>query len=72
MAIDYQSWCDNNSNIKPLIRALKSSIPEQYIGFYLQKAFGENGIEYQTQFVWLGKSSLDIYIPSLQLAIEYN
>lgn len=31
-----------------------------------------NEVEYQKQFEWLGKHSLDIYIPSLQLAIEYD
>lgn len=46
-------------------------MPEQYIGFYLKKALSEE-IEYQKQFTWLDKCSLDIYIPSLQLAIEYD
>ena len=49
---------------------MKSSIPEQYVCFYLSKAF--NDIQYQKQFDWLGKRSLDIYIPSLKLAIEYD
>jgi len=50
---------------------MKSSLPEQYIGYYLEKVFGSE-IEYQKQFDWLGRYSLDIYIPSLQLAIEYD
>lgn len=71
MSITYEEWCKVNKNMVPLVRSLKSSIPEQYIGFYLNKVFG-NEVEYQKQFEWLGKHSLDIYIPSLQLAIEYD
>lgn len=71
MSITYEEWCKVNTNIMPLVRALKSSLPEQYIGFYLQKVFGSE-VEYQKQFGWLGRRSLDIYIPSLQMAIEYD
>lgn len=71
MSMDYKQWCENNMNITPLVRALKSSIPEQYLGFYLNKVFGPE-IEYHKQFEWLGRSSLDIYIPSLKIAIEYD
>ena len=71
MAMDYQQWCDQNADVRPLIRALKSSMPEQYIGYYLEKAFAGE-IEYQKEFDWLGRCSLDIYIPSLHLAIEYD
>ena len=71
MAITYEEWCKSNTNIVPLVRSLKSSLPEQYIGFYLHKVFG-NEIEYQKQFDWLDRFTLDIYIPSLQLAIEYD
>ena len=71
MDIDYGEWCAQNSNVRPLVRALNSSIPEQYISFYIEKAFQEE-IEYQKQFQWLGNHSLDIYIPSLQLAVEYD
>ena len=71
MSITYEEWCENHTNIAPLVRSLKSSIPEQYIGFYLHQVFGDE-IEYQKQFDWLGSHSLDIYIPSLQLAIEYD
>ena len=69
MSITYEEWCKVNTNIMPLVRALKSSLPEQYIGFYLQKVFG-NEVEYQKQFGWLGRRSLDIYIPSLQMPIR--
>ena len=71
MALDYQQWCTQNANVRPLIRALQSSMPEQYIGFYLERAF-PNKIEYQKRFDWLGNYSLDIYIPSIKLAIEYD
>ena len=71
MAIDYKQWCEQNADVRSLVRALKSSMPEQYIGFYLEKAF-PNKIEYQKQFDWLGNYSLDMYIPSMKLAIEYD
>lgn len=71
MAMDYQQWCDQNTDVRPLIWALKSSMPEQYIGYYLEKAFPDE-IEYQKKFDWLGNYSLDIYIPSKKLAIEYD
>lgn len=71
VSITYEEWCEVNKNIALLVRPLKSSLPEQYIGYYIQKEFG-NEVEYQKQFDWLGRSSLDIYIPSLQLAIEYD
>ena len=54
MKIDYEQWCKNNQNLTPLIRALQFSLPEQYIGYYLQKALGEDAIEYQKHFDWLG------------------
>lgn len=71
MSIDYQKWCENNKNVLPLIQKMKSSLPEQYIAFYLSKVFNEE-IECQKQFDWLDRCSLDIYIPSLKLAIEYD
>lgn len=71
MLISYEEWCKNHTDISQLASSLKSSLPEQYIGFYLRKAFG-NEVEYQKQFDWLGRLSLDFYIPSLQLAIEYD
>ena len=72
MATNYDTWCTKNTDIKPLIRAMKSSMPEQYIGYYLELALGNGELEYQRTFDWLGNSSLDIYIPSLQFAIEYD
>ena len=72
MAITYEQWCAEHTDIRSLVRSMRSSLPEQYIGFYLQKAFGEEAVVYQQEFDWLGNSSLDIFIPSLQLAIEYD
>ena len=71
MSISYELWCAERRNIRKFARSLSSSVPEQYIGFYLQKAFAEN-LEYQKRFDWLGYRSLDIYVPSLKLAIEYD
>lgn len=71
MSLNFQEWCEVTKDVTPLIRKMKSSLPEQYIGFYLSKVFGSE-IEYQKQFDWLGNHSLDIYIPSLRLAIEYD
>ena len=71
MLTTYEQWCEKHTDIKPLIRSLQSSLPEEYIGFYLHKFFGDE-IEYHAQFNRLGNSSLDIYIPSLDLAIEYD
>ncbi len=69
--MDFKQWCETHTDISSLSKKMKSSIPEQYIGFYLSKVF-TNDIEYQKQFDWLGNYSLDIYIPSLNLAIEYD
>ena len=39
MSVDFKKWCDQNTDVRPLVRALNSSMPEQYIGFYLEKSF---------------------------------
>ena len=69
--ISFEQWCKTKTNIVSLVRSLSSSVPEQYIGFYLHQVF-EKDIEYEKWFDWLGHSSIDIYIPSLKLAIEYD
>ena len=69
-ALDFEQWCQENTNIIKLSKSLNSSSPEQYVGFYLSKIFDD--IEYQKQFDWFENYSLDIYIPSLNLAIEYD
>lgn len=55
--LTYEEWCTINTDITTLVRYLKSSLPEQYIGFYLYKVFGDE-IEYQKQFDWLGRCSI--------------
>lgn len=69
--VTYEQWCKENDDIKRLAHSLHSSKPEQYVAFYLHTVF-TNDIEYQKQFKWLGKKTLDIFIPSLNLAIEYD
>lgn len=71
MPISFEQWCAETSDIRLLVHAMKSSLPEQYIGFYIEKAL-QVPVEYQKKFPWLGHRSLDIYIPSLCLAIEYD
>ena len=67
----YEQWCQSNTDINTLARALHSSTPEQYIGYYLHGIFEED-IEYQKQFPWLGRQSIDFFIPTLNLAWEYG
>ena len=50
MATNYETWCAKTTDIKPLIRAMKSSMPEQYIGYYLELALGSGVLEYQKTF----------------------
>ena len=45
------------------------SFPEKSISYYLRKHFD---IEDNKKFEWLGQSELDIFIPELNLAIEYD
>ncbi|PFG03039.1 zinc-ribbon domain-containing protein [Bacillus sp. es.036] len=58
------------ADISYLARVIHSSIPEQYLYYYLKKAF--NNIESQKQFNWLRGMSIDIYIPEYRLGIEYD
>ena len=48
----------------------KTSIPEQAIFYYCKKYFPDAINGYKAN--WLGKSEIDIYIPSLNLGIEYD
>lgn len=66
----YEEWCAKNTNIKKLVKNMKSSTPEQYLGFYLSKIFQD--IEYQKEFDELHKKTFDIYIETLKLVIEYD
>lgn len=49
---------------------LRTSKPEKAIYFYLKKLFPDSICNYKQN--WLGRKELDIYIPSLKLAIEYD
>ena len=48
----------------------KTSFSEKAIFYYLQKYYKDS--EENAQFEWLGKKELDIFIPSLKVAVEYD
>lgn len=48
----------------------QTSEPEQAVFYYVQKEFPDAINSYHPK--WLGKRSIDVYVPSLQLAIEYD
>lgn len=50
-------------------RELRVSFAEDVIGYYLSNHFK---IEKSKHFIWLNKKELDIYLPELFLAIEYD
>ncbi|MCK2017951.1 zinc-ribbon domain-containing protein [Peribacillus frigoritolerans] len=52
---------------------LRISFPEKAIYFYLKQNF-ENVLENidKNYFSWLGKMSIDVYIPELKLGVEYD
>lgn len=68
--MDFETWCKENTNIAELAKKFQSSKPEQYLCFYFSKIFDD--IICQARFEWLPNSHLDIYIPSLNFAIEYD
>ena|GEM_PF-5627831 len=53
-----------------LVRKIQSSLPEQYIYYYLNKQSFD--VIRGATFDWLGRSSLDLYLPEFSLAIEYD
>jgi hypothetical protein len=59
-----------SADISYLAKTIQSSIPEQYLYFYLRKAF--NAIESQKTFDWLNGMSIDLYIPEYRIGIEYD
>ena len=73
MTYTYEQWCSENKDITKLAKRLKSSCPQEYVSFYMQKVFGPE-MECQKEFDWLEKKSLDIYIKTetLNFAIEYD
>ena len=56
--------------LQDLCRTLKTSKVEQYIYVYIKKLFPDSVTG--KNFDWLGRSEFDIYIPDLQLAVEYD
>lgn len=69
--MNYEEWCEGKS-IEYLAKKIESSKPEEILGFYLSKFFGDE-LEYHKKFDWLNsKSHIDIYVASKNLAIEYD
>lgn len=58
------------TDISYLAKTIHSSIPEQYLYYYLKKAF--SNIESQKDFDWLNDMSIDIYLPEYRIGIEYD
>lgn len=56
--------------------ATHTSIPEQVIYYYLKKAYRKTVLSYSPEWLRLShgsrKSEIDVYVPELDLAIEYN
>lgn len=58
----------------------KLELPEKGMGWInevlllrrVESLFGVNMVFHQARFKWLGRQSIDIFIPSLKLAIEYQ
>lgn len=48
----------------------KTSLPEKTIYYYLKKVWDD--VETNYKFSWLGKSEVDVFVPTLNLAIEYD
>lgn len=69
----YQATVDNRtkgSGCPVCSKERKISLPEKAVFFYVSRFF-EDAID-NFKVEWLGKSEIDIYIPSLKLAIEYD
>lgn len=61
---------DQSAGYKVMLKTIHSSLPEQYIYYYLKQSKLE--VLRGVTFDWLGRSSLDIYLPEFKLAIEYD
>ncbi|MBR2672166.1 MAG: zinc-ribbon domain-containing protein [Oscillospiraceae bacterium] len=51
-------------------KSLQTSFPEQAVYYYIEKQFPDAINTYKAD--WLGAQSLDIFIPSINVAIEYD
>lgn len=60
----------NDSGCPVCEKIRKTSFPEQAILFYVRKEFADAENSFHAK--WLGKLELDIYIPSIDTAIEYD
>lgn len=56
------SWCPK-CNMKKTQKALTTTVEDIYFRY---------DIEVEKRFFWLGRQSIDIYIPALKIAIEYD
>lgn len=59
-----------DQDIAYLSKTIQSSIPEQFIYYYLKKIY--KNVENQKKFKWLGNMSVDIYLTDYNVAIEYD
>lgn len=69
----YQSTVDNRtmgSGCPVCSKERKTSLPEKAVFFYILQYFKDAIDNYKEG--WLGRSEIDIYIPSLKMAIEYD
>lgn len=60
----------NNTLCPVCTKERRTSFAEKAIYFYIKKYF-DDALE-NAKFKWLGKKELDVYIPSLKVAIEYD
>jgi ssDNA-binding Zn-finger/Zn-ribbon topoisomerase 1 len=61
--------CSQHCGCPICAKDLSASFPEKAISFYLSQCFQ---VEENKRFSWLKYSELDLYIPSLNLGIEYD
>ncbi|MCI8470450.1 MAG: hypothetical protein HFJ35_03010 [Clostridia bacterium] len=64
------SYNGTKKEVQNIIKSTHTSMPEQYIFFYIHKFFPDSIMG--KKFDWLGNSEFDIYIPEIRLAIEYD
>lgn len=71
---EYRAVVNSRTNMKsgcPICaKELQTSFPEKTICYYLKQRFPNLIESYRPK--WIGKSEIDIYIPELSLAVEYD
>ncbi len=60
----------NGSGCPKCSRYTHTSFAEQVVFFYIKECFDDAENSYKAD--WLGKGEIDIYVPSVKLAIEYD